>query len=186
MSVQFSRHLFSVADYCKLAEIGLLKPSDRVELINGEIIEMSPIKSRHASIVDQLFEEFVFQLRSKATIRSQNPIRLNDYSEPEPDLVVVQYRKDKYRYHHPTPAEVLLLVEVADTSLAYDQQIKLSLYAEAGIPEYWIINLNENQLEIYSFPEGSSYQKKEIHAKMDSIHHETLRFKLDLGKILGD
>lgn len=102
----------------KWRKLVFLKPTDLVELINGEIIQMSPIKSFHASVVEILRDELTLQLHGKAVIRSHNPIRINEYSEPEPDVVIAKFKKDKYRAHHPTPENVLLVIKVADTGLS--------------------------------------------------------------------
>ena len=139
--VQVRRQRFTVKEYYKMAEVGILKPTDKVELINGEIIQMSPTKSPHASAITTLHELLIEQLFKQVTIRNQQPIQINKHSEPEPDIAVVLHRKDRYKYNHPNPSETLLVVEVSDSTLKYDKTVKKLLFAKANIPEYWIICL---------------------------------------------
>ncbi|MCB9289502.1 MAG: Uma2 family endonuclease [Lewinellaceae bacterium] len=161
MAIPTQRKLFTVKEYHKMADVGILEPTDRFELIKGEIIKMTPIKSAHSGIVNFLLEYLIIELHQKNTIIGQNPVLFDQYSEPEPDIVVAAYRKDSYRSGHPTPSEVSLIIEVADSSLEYDRSIKKELYAASGIPEYWIINIPDKQLEIYRQPVGSDYKKQE-------------------------
>lgn len=183
MAVQLKRQLFTVEDYYKMAEAGILKPTDRVELINGEIVKMSPIKSLHASVVTLLGEELMFQLRGKAIVRTQNPVRINPYSEPEPDVVIAKLQKDKYRNHHPKPEDIYLIIEVADTTLKTDRTIKQLLYAEAGIPEYWIINLKAQQVEIYLQPIDKEYNISKIIQIGETIICTTIAFELEVKEL---
>jgi Uma2 family endonuclease len=159
MSVQVARRYFNVTEFYRMAAAGVFTEDDRVELIEGEILEMSPIGSRHASCVDRLTELFSRQAGRKAIIRVQNPIRLDDYSEPLPDITLLKRRADFYAENHPTQADVLLIVEVADTSVEYDRNIKLPIYAQANIPEVWLVNLPKNIVEVYTRPAEGKYQK---------------------------
>lgn len=183
MAVQAKKQLFTVDDYYKMAEAGIIKPDDRVELINGEIIRMSPIKSLHACMVDILGAELNFQLRGKAIIRVQNPIRIKPYSEPEPDVAIAKFRKDKYRNHHPVPEDIYLVIEVADTTLRSDRTTKQRLYAEAGIPEYWIINLKAQQVEMYLQPMGKEYIMMKTAQINETITCSTIPFELILEEL---
>ncbi len=158
MSTQSNRHYFSVADYYRMAETGILSADDRVELIEGEIVKMSPIGSAHAACVNRLNRLFSSYISQAAVISVQNPVRLNDFSEPEPDVALLRRRADFYRDGHPTPADVLLLIEVSDTTLDYDRKVKLPLYARSGIPEVWIVNLQLDEVEIHAQPTGAQYQ----------------------------
>lgn len=162
MEFPIQRKLFTTEDYYKMADVGILEPESRYELINGEIIKMTPIKSAHAGIVTFLLEYLIIELHKKNTIIGQNPLLLGQFSEPEPDIVVAAYRKDRYRSRHPAPSDVFLIIEVADSSLEYDRGTKKELYAESGIPEYWIANIPEKQLEIFRHPAGSDYSDKEV------------------------
>lgn len=158
MSVPLKRHYFTAAEYYRMADAGILTADDRVELIEGEIIEMSPIGKRHASCVNRI-NRLLGRLASQAAIiQVQNPVRLNDFSEPQPDVSLLRLRDDFYERAEPTPADVLLVVEVADTSAAYDRGVKVPLYARSGIPEVWLVDLAEDRIEIYARPSAGVYQ----------------------------
>ena len=133
------RRRFTVDDYYKMAEVGILRPDDRVELLDGEIVQMSPIGSAHAAGVTRVTNAFYARVGDRAVIRVQNPIHLGDHSEPEPDMALLRPRAELYARAHPRPADVLLVVEVADTSAAFDRRVKLPLYACAAIPETWLL-----------------------------------------------
>lgn len=177
------RRLFTVSDYYKMAEAGILSPDDRVELIGGEILKMSPIKSQHAGIVNELSELLILALFGRAIVTVQNPLRINKQSEPEPDIIVAKYRKDKYRDDHPKPEDVFLLIEVADSSLAFDRNVKTPLYAQAGIPEYWIVNLNDRQIEIFRQPAEADYQEKKIVKHTETAICSTIEFSVAADKL---
>jgi len=140
-----------------MAEAGVLGKDDRVELIEGEIIKMPPIGSRHALCVDTLMNVVVQKLAGRAWPRVQNPLRLSGDSEPEPDLVLARLPRERYRNAPPEPQDVILVVEVADSSLVYDRAAKLPLYAEALIPEYWIVDLVRNRVEVHRNPGAGGY-----------------------------
>ena len=149
---------FSIAEYHRLAELGFFAPDDRVELIRGELIKMAAKGRFHSVCNSLLVEELIILLTRRARVRVQEPIILSTTdSEPEPDVVIARNRSDNYLDSHPEPADILLVIEVSDSTLKYDQRTKLSLYAEAGIANYWIFNLVDNQLEMYSEP----YQKRQ-------------------------
>lgn len=150
------RKLFTRSDYHTMLEAGILREDDRVELIEGEIWEMSPIGSKHAACVDRLNMALAAYLQGKAIVRVQSPIGLNDLSEPQPDISVLRFRSDFYAEDHPNPGDVVLLVEVADTTLARDRG-KIDLCARYGIPEAWLVNLQEDVLEIYRRPTPQGY-----------------------------
>ena len=157
MSVQIERRLFSVSDFYKMLDVGIFTEDDRVELLDGEIITMSPIDAKHAAIVDRLVRVLIQYLDDRAIVRSQNPVQLNDYSEPLPDIAILKWDDDFYTDHHPLPADTLLMIEVANTSLAYDRKKKLPRYARAGIPEVWIVNIEKQVVEQYSSPTEDEY-----------------------------
>lgn len=146
----------TVTEYYRLAEIGVLREDDRVELIDGVIVPMSPIGPVHAACVTRLDHFLVRTVGDSVEVRSQNPVRLNDRSEPEPDVAVV--RAKSYRGAHPVPADVMLLIEVADSSLAFDRGTKLPLYAAAGIPEIFLVDLLGEQLERHTDPRDGQYR----------------------------
>jgi len=150
-------HLLTVADYYRLGEAGILGRDERVELLEGQLVDMSPIGPRHALAVDALNDELRLALRGQAAVRIQNPITLDDRSEPLPDAAVVRRPWHGYPDKHPGPQDVLLVVEVADSSLEVDQGAKLELYARAGIPEFWIVDLTTNQVHVHRDPGEVGY-----------------------------
>jgi Uma2 family endonuclease len=163
MAVELNRRLFSVHDYYRMAEAGILRDDDRVELVQGEIVQMPPIGSAHASVVARLIALVHGQLQPRQVhISVQSPIRLDDYSEPQPDFALVRFRGDFYSSAHPGPSDVLFLVEVSDSTIAYDRRIKLPLYASARIAEVWIIDLSANAIEVYRQPSESEYRSQTV------------------------
>ncbi len=163
MSAQPQRHSFTVDDYHRMAEAGILTEGDRVELIEGEVIHMSPIGSAHASRVKKLNRLLSLELGERAIVSVQDPIRLDDFSEPEPDVAVLRPRDDFYAESHPGPGDVLLLVEVSDTSAELDRGVKLPLYAGHGIPEVWIVDVAGGFIEVCRRPEGRAYRERQRH-----------------------
>lgn len=151
-------HRISVLDYYRMAETGILAPGARVELIDGEIIDMAPMGSRHAGTVDWLAGRMHRLAGDQAIVRVQSPLRLGDFAEPEPGLMLLRPRDDFYRAFHPGPQDVLLVVEVADSTLKYDTEIKLPLYARYGIPACWIVDLEHRELQVFTCPVEGGYQ----------------------------
>ncbi|MGH2415271.1 MAG: Uma2 family endonuclease [Microcystaceae cyanobacterium] len=143
---------FTLDEYHRLTEIGFFQEEERLELIAGEIIQMAAKGTAHETCLRRLWKQLFPLVGQRATLQSQSPIIIPPNSEPEPDFAIVKNRADDYFSSHPTPVDVLLLIEVADSSLDYDQNVKLPLYAQAGITDYWIFNLLDNWLEIYSEP----------------------------------
>ena len=154
----FQRHRLTVAEYYRMAKAGILTEDDRVELIEGEIIQMPPIGGPHASRVNRLNYLFILAVGDAALVIVQNPLRLGERSEPVPDVMLVRPRADFYAAGHPTAGDVLLLVEVSDTTLAYDQRIKLPLYAHSGVPEVWITDLAHEMIRVYREPGPTGYR----------------------------
>lgn len=151
------RHRLTVEDYHRMGEAGILTEDDRVELIEGELIEMPPIGSRHAYTVDRLNRILVKQVSNERLVRVQNPILMGKYAEPEPDIAIVRNRH--YAEAHPGPEDVLLLIEVADTTLVYDREVKVPLYARHGVPEVWLVDLGSERVEIYLEPTAQGYRQ---------------------------
>ena len=147
---QLTRWRFTVHDYHRMGEAGILHEDDRVELIQGELVQMTAIGTRHFSCVNRLNRLMVLNFGDEAIVSVQNPVRLNEYNEPQPDVTVIRTRD--YRESLPMPEDVLLLIEVSDTTLAYDRGIKLPLYARAGIGEVWIVNLPGEIIERHTGP----------------------------------
>jgi len=155
-------HRLTVDDYYRMAEVGLLPPDARVELIEGGIVDMAPIGSRHAAAVDLLAERFMRAVAGAAIVRIQGPIRLGRSSEPQPDLAVLRLRTDRYANSHPTAADVLLLVEVSDTTLQFDRDVKSALYARHSVPELWIVDLSHSELQIFREPQREGYADRSV------------------------
>jgi Uma2 family endonuclease len=186
MSVQIARRHFKINEYYRMTEAGILAEGDRVELIDGEIVEMSPIKSRHAACVDRLNKLLNRLVAQDAIVSVQNPIVLDDYSEPQPDISLLRPRADFYAQGHPRPADVLLVVEVADSSTQFDREIKLPLYAEAMLPEVWLINLPDETVERYSQPADGAYQITQMFKRDEVLTSmDVLNLTLDVAAILG-
>ena len=158
IEVAAARRLFSREEYHRMGEVGILKPTDRVELIRGEIVEMSPIGDRHAAFVDNLTMLLAARLVDRAIVSVQNPVALADDTEPQPDLKILRRRPVPYKEREPWAEDVLLLIEVAESSLAYDRSTKLRLYAEAGIPEYWVIDCVAESIEVHRAPQANGYR----------------------------
>jgi Uma2 family endonuclease len=154
-----ARRRFTTAEYHAMAEAGVLAEDERVELITGEIVRMTPIGSQHAGCVRSLTRQLTRGLGDRALVAVQDPIVLGDATEPQPDTTVLRFREDDYRSLHPKPADVLLVIEVADTSVDYDRNVKLPLYAQAGIPEAWLVRLREACVEIHRQPAATGYQE---------------------------
>ena len=153
-----TRHRISVDDFYRMAEVGILRQDNRLELIEGDIIDMAPIGSVHAATVKRLAKLFMDAVGNSSIVSVQDPVRLDVYSEPQPDIALLRPRDDYYRDAHPQCGDVLLIVEVAETSLAYDQGTKVPLYARHDIPEVWVLDVRGNQLHIYRQPERDNYQ----------------------------
>ena len=169
-----------------MAEVGLLSEDSRVELIEGEIVEMSPIGSMHAGTVKRSSALLNRKLADIAIVSVQNPIRINDFSEPQPDIALLKPRKDFYSKSHPTPEDVLVVIEVADTSVHYDRNVKLPLYARAGIPEAWLMLLARAVIEIHSQPKNGKYQKVQRLKRGKTVISPTIpKFSCRVEDLLG-
>src|SRR4051812_14021193 len=162
MAVELNRHRFTRSEYHRMAQTGILAPDARVELIDGEIIEMSPIGSRHMAAVDRLTNLFVPRVQGVAITRIQGSIALSDNGEPEPDVALLRYRDDFYAMAPATEEAVLLLVEVADSSEEYDRLTKAPLYARYGIPELWIADLNRDLITRHLDPTPGGYASAQV------------------------
>lgn len=156
-TVQLPRHKLTVVDFQRLGAAGILSGSDRVELIDGELMDMAPISSLHADYVDRLAQILTVQNCGDYRVRVQNPVRLDDDGEVTPDLALVVNRG--YRDAHPTAGDVLLLIEVADTAVAYDRELKIPLYARNGIPEVWLLEATKGRMACYREPVLGNYRE---------------------------
>ena len=164
-----TRRRFTVAEYYAMADAGILTESDRVELLDGDIIVMPPIQPWHAGQVNRFTDLLVPSLQRRAVVSVQGPTRLNDESEPQPDIMLLRWRDDYYEGGHPRPADVLLLIEVSDTTLDYDRNTKLSAYARAGIPEVWIVSRQDRRIETYTSPTEGTYSNVRHAGPNDTI-----------------
>ncbi|MGI9173851.1 MAG: Uma2 family endonuclease [Rhodothermales bacterium] len=177
-SLAEKQRLFTADEYHALGKAGILTEDDRVELIDGQIIAMSPIGSYHAAIVNRITHLLTTRLYRdsppEAVISVQNPVRLSDHTEPEPDVVLLHPRPDFYASRLPGPQDVLLLVEVADTTLAFDREVKLPRYAAAGIPEVWIVALEEDRVDVYRQPGPSGYAEGTVLGRGEQVQIEAL------------
>ena len=165
---------FTVDEYQQLAELGFLKASDRIELINGEIVYMAAKGVAHETCITGLLTELVTCIQRSATVRCQSPISLPPINSPEPDFAIVRNRLDRYMGGHPKASDILLAIEVSDSSITYDQTVKKSLYAENGIADYWIFNLLDAILECYADPYQNAhgkwdYRTKQVYLPTDSV-----------------
>ena len=158
MALPLTRRRFTASEYHQMAQAGILTEDDRVELIDGEIVQTTPIGRRHAACVDRLNRLFADNLGHAVQIRVQNPVRLDEHSEPQPDVALLRPRPDFYASGHPTPADVLLLVEVAETSVQVDRQGKAPLYARSGVPEVWLVDLEQDTITVYRDPAPGGYR----------------------------
>ena len=182
---ELPRHLWTVEEYHRMGAVGLLDADARVELIEGEIVEMAPIGDAHAATSNRLNRLLVLAVGERGIVAVGNPVRLSQRSEPQPDFSVLRPRAD-YQTKGPRPEDVMLAVEVSDTTLRRDRRVKLALYARAGIPEFWIVNLEVREVEIYRSPGGDSYASVERKGPGDVVTMEALPgVTIAISRILG-
>jgi Uma2 family endonuclease len=181
---EVTRRRFTVHDFHRMGEAGILHEDDRVELIEGEIVEMAAIGTRHFACVNALNRLLVRGVGDEAIVSVQNPVRLDEHTEPQPDLTVLRTRD--YRRSLPGPGDVLLLIEVSDTTLSYDRGVKLPLYARAGIPEVWIVDVVGETLERHTDPSGEIYRSVERAQREGTIRSVALPdLALGADNVLG-
>jgi len=170
METIVSKRFISRAEYHQMWEQGIIGPEEKVELVNGEIVQkMSPVGSRHSFIVNSLVNKLIAFGNKDWWVISQSPIKINEVSEPEPDVAVVVDNKTDYKIDHPTAQDVHFLIEVSDSTLSYDQTTKKELYAVADIPTYWVVNLPFNQIEVFSHPVGQLYTELKVYGKGQQV-----------------
>jgi Uma2 family endonuclease len=161
LEIDVRRRRFTLDEYHRMGELGILHEEDRVELIHGEIIHLTPIGPPHAWTVARLAQRLAREVGDRAVVWPQNPVEVSSDTEPQPDVVLLRLRPEGYGRAHPRPEDVLLLVEVADTSLRYDRAVKLPLYAAAAIPEVWIVDVAGGAVEVYREPAPAGYRRTE-------------------------
>ncbi|MEG4247497.1 Uma2 family endonuclease [Microcoleus sp. Pol10D4] len=165
----FTLRKWTVKEYHKLGEMGFFHPEERVELLSGNIIKMSAKGTAHTSATRRTASVLSVLLGNQAAVYTQDPIALDDNSEPEPDIAVVRIDSFDYATHHPTPSEVYLIIEVADSSLTFDREIKAKIYARSGIADYWVLNVGDRQLHVFREPTENGYQSEVILGETASI-----------------
>ena len=186
MSRQLAKHWISVDEYERMGCAGIFGGDARLELLEGEIYEISPIGSPHAACVTILHQLLTLKFAGKLIVISQNPVRLDDFSEPQPDIAIVRWRDDFYKHGHPTPADVLLVIEVADSTVESDRTYKMPLYAKAGIPEAWLVNLPDEKIELYAEPADGAYQfTRDFNRGEDVQAHNIADLHVPVADVLG-
>lgn len=160
---------FSVESYHKMADTGILKPTDRVELIEGKIITMSPMKSAHAACVRRLGNIMQYIFKEKVMVSEEKAITLGTHSEPEPDITIAKFRDDFYEEAHPTEKDIFVVIEVSLSTQKYDRETKIPLYASYNIPEAWIVDLKAKTIEVYEGPKGETYTSKKVFGLNDIL-----------------
>ena len=187
VDTQPKRRLFTVDEYYAMADAGILTRDERVELIDGEIIVMAPIGNEHAASVDIGTDLFApLMVAERATVRVQAHLRLSARSQPEPDLMLLKRREDFYRHQAPGADDVLLLIEVSDSSLSYDRSVKLALYARFNIPEVWIANIPARVVEVYAEPSGGEYTSSRTYRPGETVTPTAFEdMQLPVSRIIG-
>jgi Uma2 family endonuclease len=185
-SFQLERKRFTVKEFHRMVETGILEEGSPYELLNGEIIHMATIGSKHAAKVNRISARLHQTVEKTYIVRIQNPIELGAFSQPEPDIAILRWQDDFYESGHPTAQDIYLLIEVSDTTLDYDRTTKLPIYAESGIAEYWIVNLPDNQIEVHRNPSGNAYQSIQTFTKDQTLTIELLpEITIAVHEILG-
>lgn len=186
MSVRPKRLRFSVDDYYTMINLGMLRNVERAEIIDGELIESMPIGNAHASCVKSLAEILRDTLGKDVTYSVQDPIWLDEYNEPIPDLALLKRRDNFYRRKSPTAEDALLIIEVSDTTIDYDRNRKIPLYAQAGIPEVWIVNLQNSTIGLHYQPREYSFAVVKVFRRGENLKSEVLpKLQLPVDQILG-
>ena len=169
IEVEISRRRFTVEEYHRMAEAGIFQPDERVELIEGEIVQMAPIGPRHAGCVINVNRLFVTRLGDRAVVSPQNPVVIQPRSEPQPDVLLLRPRVVSYSRQHPTPEDVVLAVEVADTTVRFDRLVEARLYARAGIAEFWLFLAGDGIVEVYREPAPDGYVRVTTHGAGQTV-----------------
>jgi Uma2 family endonuclease len=170
MPAAITTRRFTVDEYYRMAEVGILEPGERVELIDGQIVRMAAIGTKRAACVNRLTRLLVHVPESRALVAIQNPVRLNDLSEPEPDVTLARPRSDDYASAHPGPDDVILVIEVANTTVEFDRDVKGPLYAAAGIPEYWLVDIPGDRVAVSREPGDAGFRDVSAHPRGQGLH----------------
>ena len=186
MSRRLAPRWITSDEYEHMGEAGIFHSDARLELLEGAIYEMPPIGSPHAACVNLLITLLTERAQRRYIIRGQNPVRLNDFSEPQPDVALLRWRDDFYKHAHPTPGDVLLIIEVVDSTVETDRKYKVPLYAKAGIAEVWLVNLPEEQIELFASPVNGEYQTTQTFKRGDLAQSQTIEdLNLSVSEILS-
>lgn len=182
---KYAPYRFSVEQYYRMAELGLLAPEARTELIEGEIFDMPPIGSRHAATVSWLHRQLVKAVDDRAVVFEQSPLRLSRHSEPQPDLMLLRPRRDRYSESHPTARDTLLIIEVSDSTWLYDREIKMPLYAAYGVREAWLVDIGVRTLSCYGAPHGGAFVEQTSVQMPGSLVVPSLDICVDLTQLFS-
>ena len=186
MQIEATKKRFTVDEYYRMAEVGILSENDRTELIEGEIIQMSPIGDPHLNAVNRATMIFARGIGDKVVVSVQNPSHMDRYNEPQPDVVLIRPREDFYGSGKPDPDDVVLLIEVSDTSLRFDQRVKVPIYARNGIREVWIVDLQAEAIRVYREPKGNTYASIETRERNATISPQAFPdFSLKVSDLIG-
>jgi Uma2 family endonuclease len=186
MPAEIIKRRFTGDDYQRMGQAGILSRKDRVELIDGEVVAMTPIGPRHSSCIDRANRALVLAAGDRAIVRIQSSVRLDLYNEPEPDIVLLRPQADFYASRLPGPADILLIIEVADSSLDYDRDVKAPLYGASGVPEYWIVDLDANAIRCYSDAASGRYRTVRDARPGESLASALLpECRIDVDQLLG-
>jgi len=181
------RRRFNVDEYYKMAEAGILKPDERVELIEGVVVTMSPVGRKHFGGVFYLCHYLTLAFQKRAGVVAQSPLQLGERSEPEPDIAVYKWNEDFFRTIKPSPTDVYFLIEVMDSSAKHDRGRKLRLYARHNIPELWLVDLQNEWIEIHRRPSGETFREKRTVTRGETLSPEAFPdIVLEVNAILGD
>ncbi|HBJ86506.1 MAG TPA: Uma2 family endonuclease [Verrucomicrobiales bacterium] len=181
-----SRYAFTVADYHQLVEAGHFTRADRIELIHGELTIMPPIGPEHSYHTTRITNSLPAELPAGVWLRMNEPITIANHSEPQPDAAIVRAKADGYRKAHPGPKDVLLIIEVADSSVEFDMQVKSKLYAKAGIGEYWVLDVKEAALHVFTGPSAKGYKSIEVLDAGDTVRSRSVTgLKIAVKQLLG-
>ena len=187
VTAPITRKLFTTEEFHTMVKTGIFHEDDRVELINGEIIEMAPIGHRHILCVNRLTHFFATALAGKTIVSIQNSVELGTRIEPQPDVALFYFRADFYQHQPPTFSDTAAVVEVSDTTLAYDRGVKIPLYAKSGINEFWIVDVDNREITSYTNPQDGTYQSFKVYQPEDSIHLQAFpEIKFNVIDFLGE
>ena len=174
MPVALSKRRYTADEYQRMGQVGILPEGGRLELIDGEVLAMTPIGTQHNACVNRAMRALVRAAGDDAIVQAQGSVRLDLYHEPQPDLVLFRPRADFYASRHAGPDDILLIIEIADSSIEYDRDVKARIYAESGVPEYWLADLNANLVSRYFSPERGAFRSLEKYRRGQSLAPQLL------------